>query len=96
MRPPIAPPTTAPRLIEEEEEEDDVREDDEGMGPDGEDVIEEYTVELELDAGEEVVSTTVAVDRKAGLLTELLITELELDGVAVVSAVVGTGRSLSV
>ena len=77
MRPPIAPPTTAPRLIEE-------------------DVIEEYTVELELDAGEEVVSTTVAVDRKAGLLTELLITELELDGVAVVSAVVGTGRSLSV
>jgi hypothetical protein len=97
IRPPIAPPTTAPRLIEEgEEEEAEVREDDEGVGPDGEVVIKEYTVELELDVGIEDVSTTEPVERKAGLLKELLVTEVELDDVAVVSATVGIGRSLSV
>jgi hypothetical protein len=66
------------------------------VGPDGEVVIKEYTVELELDVGIEDVSTTEPVERKAGLLKELLVTEVELDDVAVVSATVGIGRSLSV
>ena len=88
--------TTARLSTFEEEEEAEVREDDEGVGPDGEVVIKEYTVELELDVGIEDVSTTEPVERKAGLLKELLVTEVELDDVAVVSATVGIGRSLSV
>ncbi|KAF3034286.1 hypothetical protein E8E12_000878 [Didymella heteroderae] len=96
-RPPIAPPTTAPRFSEEEEEEEgDEREEDEGVGPDGGDVNKECTTELELDAGTEDVSAAAAVDRNAGLFTELLVAEVELDGIVVVSATVGTGKSLSV
>ncbi|KAF2999258.1 hypothetical protein E8E13_003110 [Curvularia kusanoi] len=97
MRPPIAPPTIAPRFSEEEgEEAGDEREEAEGVGPDGGDVTKECTAELELDAGAEGVSEAVAVDRKAGLLAELPVAEVELDGIEVVSAVVGTGKSLSV
>lgn len=68
--------------------EDDESE-NEGVAPDGGEVIEEYTVELELDAGSSDVSTTVVVDREAGPSTELLGTEVELDGAVVVSTTVG-------
>ncbi|KAF3050527.1 hypothetical protein E8E11_009425 [Didymella keratinophila] len=97
IRPPIAPPTTAPMFSEEgEEDEGDEREEDEGVGPDGGDVIKECTAELELDAGTGDVSAAAAVDRNDRLFTELLIAEVELDGIVVVSATVGTGKSLSV
>lgn len=72
----------------ESKAEDDDSE-NEGVAPDGGEVIEEYTVELELDAGKSGVSTTVVVDREAGPSTELLGTEVELDGAVVVSTTVG-------
>jgi hypothetical protein len=67
---------------------EEVEAENEGVGPDGGEIIEEYTVELELDAGKSDVSTTAVVDREAGLSTELLGTGVELDGVVVVSATV--------
>jgi hypothetical protein len=75
---------------------EEVEAENEGVGPDGGEVIEEYTVELELDAGKSDVSTTVVVDGGAGLSTELLGTGVELDGVVVVSATVGVKKSVSV
>lgn len=97
-RPPIAPPTTAPRFSggEEEEEGDEREEEEEGVGSDGGDVIKECTTELELEAGTGEVSAAADVDRNAGLFAELLVAELDFDGVEVVSATVGTGKSLSV
>lgn len=92
IRPPIAPPTTAPRFSEEDEEDEgDGREDNEGVGPDGGDVMVECTTELELNAGMEDVSTAAGVDRDTGLFMELLVAEVELDDIVVVSATVGTG-----
>ncbi|KZM18760.1 hypothetical protein ST47_g10017 [Ascochyta rabiei] len=57
---------------------------------------EKLTTELELDASTEEVSTTVAVGREAGLVKELLSTEMELDCVVVASTVFKAGKSLSV
>lgn len=85
----MTPPTIAPGFIGSCLEEV-------GIGPDVEDMNEEFTTELELGAGTEDVSTTVAVGREAGLVKELLSTEVELDGVAVTSAAFGAGKSLSV
>ena len=99
-RPPIIPPTTAPTFIEDEEEEGNKEvedgQEDERVEPDGGDVIEEYTVELELDAGKVDVSTTVFVDRKDALFAGLLGTEVKLDGVVVVSATVVLTKSVSI
>lgn len=69
---------------------------DEKVEPDGGDVSEEYTVELELDAGKVDVSTTVFVDRKDGLFAGLLGKEVKLDGVIVVSATVVLTKSVSI
>jgi hypothetical protein len=89
VRPPMTPPTIAPRFVGSCLEEV-------GIGPDVEDMSEEITTELELDADTEDVSTTVAVGREAGLVKELLGAEVELDGVVVASAAFGAGKSLSV
>ena len=101
VRPPIAPPITALSFVEVEkggEAEEDEAEEDEteeseaengGVVPDGGEVIEEYAVELELDAGKSDVSTTVVVDREAEPSTKLLGTEVELDGAVVVATTVG-------
>jgi hypothetical protein len=89
VRPPMAPPTIAPRFLDSCLEEA-------GIGPDVEDMTEEITTVLELDAGTDDVSTTVAVGREAGLVKELLGIEVELDGVVVASTAFGAGKSLSV
>lgn len=69
IRAPIAPPNIAPRFNGSCSERV-------GIGPDVEDMNEEFTTEVELDAGTEVVSTTVAVGREAGLVKELPGTEV--------------------
>ena len=76
-------------LIEEAVETEESEAENGGVVPDGGEVIEEYTVELELDAGKSDVSTTVVVDREAEPSTKLLGTEVELDGAVVVSTTVG-------
>ena len=89
VRPPMAPPTIAPRFIGSCLEEV-------GIGPDVEGMNEELIIELELDAGTEDVSTTVAVGCEAELVKELLGTEVERDGAVVAPAAFGAGKSLSV
>jgi hypothetical protein len=80
-RPPMAPPTIAPMFV--------------GLGV--EDTDEEFTTVLELDAGTEDVSTTVAVGCEAESDNELVGAEVELDCFVVVAfAAFGTGKSLSV
>lgn len=89
IRPPIAPPTIAPRcngsclaVVE--------------IGSGVEDAIEEFKAELELEVGMGDVSTTVVVGREGRLVKELLSTELKLDGVVVAATELGDGNSLSV
>jgi hypothetical protein len=89
VRPPIAPPTIGPRFIGSGLEEA-------GFGSAVEDMDEEVKVGLELDAGMEDVSATVAVVREAGLVKDVLGIEEELDGVVVASAAFGIGKSFSV
>jgi hypothetical protein len=89
VRPPMAPPTIAPRFIGSCVEEI-------GIGPDVENTNEEFITKLELDAGTEDVCTTVAINCEVGLVRARLSTEMELDGVVVASAAFGTGKSLSV
>ncbi|KAJ4992103.1 hypothetical protein SVAN01_02424 [Stagonosporopsis vannaccii] len=88
VRPPMAPPTMAPRFVGSCLEEVEIVLDVEGMS-------EEFTTEL--DADTEDASTTVDVGREARLVEELPVTVVELDGVVVVSpAAFRAGKSLSV
>lgn len=89
VRPPTAPPTIGPIFVGSCLEEA-------GIESDVEDVNEEFTKVLELDAGTEDVSTTVAVGRESGVVRELLIIEIELSSVVVAATAFGTGKSLSV
>lgn len=87
--PPMAPPTIAPRFIVSCLE-------GVGIEIDVEEVTEDCTTELELDAGTGDVSTTTFFGGEAELLRELLGIEVELDGVVVASAALVAGKSLSV
>jgi hypothetical protein len=87
--PPIAPPTIGPMFTGSGLEES-------GFGSAVEDMDKEVKVGLELDAGMEDVSATVAVVREAGLVKDELGMEEELDGVVVASAAFGIGKSFSV